>query len=265
MSRPAHRRSAARCRARGRATAGSGPHGSVQFWAPVPLQVQICNWVPSVVLEPGSSRHRPDSRLTSEPFAPWVHCWASVPLQPQIWTGLPADALELPSSTPRRPRRGIQCQPHDQIHHPDHQCSRRGKREPDPHPPTHTRHPSPAGHTPSAASFNPMAGRRGGRSGGSRGLGWWRAWCSLPLLGRSQASTHPLSAGTQARDHPATTRAHAARLTVTIPCRAEGTSRSHEFHVRQPRKPPGGRKRDGGRPRFGPCDTRALDVALERE
>ena len=67
----------------------------------MPLQVQICNWVPSVVLELGSSRQSPDSGLTSDPFAPAVHCCAPVPLHGQYWTLVPAEVpLEVTSRQP---------------------------------------------------------------------------------------------------------------------------------------------------------------------
>ena len=51
-------------------------YGSVHFWLAPPLQSQISNCVPSVVLLPGSSRHRPDCGFTSEPFDWACQTWA---------------------------------------------------------------------------------------------------------------------------------------------------------------------------------------------
>jgi hypothetical protein len=64
--------------------------GRYQRWALVALQSQIWSWVPSVVLLPGSSRHRPDWLLNSA-FVADRYCQpcAPVPLQPHSCTFVP--------------------------------------------------------------------------------------------------------------------------------------------------------------------------------
>ena len=57
-------------------------------WFEPPLQSQISSWVPLVVLNPGSSRHRPDTGFTSIPFT-GSHCWLAPPLQVQSSTSVP--------------------------------------------------------------------------------------------------------------------------------------------------------------------------------
>jgi hypothetical protein len=54
--------------------------GRVHCWFAPPVQVQICNGVPSAELTPVASRHLPEPVLTS--WVPLVvHFWALVPLQ----------------------------------------------------------------------------------------------------------------------------------------------------------------------------------------
>src|SRR6185312_10366333 len=72
---------------------------AVHCWAPVPLQVQYCTFVPAEVPLEATSRQPP--RTWSVPLDSTVQFWAPVPLQLQICTGAPAVVLELLSSTHR--------------------------------------------------------------------------------------------------------------------------------------------------------------------
>src|SRR5436305_2046770 len=65
-----------------------GPQGMAHCWFEPPLQSQISSWVPFVTLNPGSSRHRPDTGLTSIPFTA-SHCWLPPPLQVHSSTRVP--------------------------------------------------------------------------------------------------------------------------------------------------------------------------------
>src|ERR1022692_4182411 len=53
--------------------------GTDHCWLLPPLQVQRSSWVPCVVLNPGSSRHLPETGFTSSPFTA-SHCWLAPPL-----------------------------------------------------------------------------------------------------------------------------------------------------------------------------------------
>jgi hypothetical protein len=65
-----------------RAARGSGStgQGRSHCWFVLSAQVQIWTWVPEPP-KPVSSRHLPDSGLTSSPLDWACHCWAPVPLQ----------------------------------------------------------------------------------------------------------------------------------------------------------------------------------------
>src|SRR5579859_2799767 len=80
--------------------------GSVHLWLAPPLQSQSSSWVPLVVLELGSSRHRPEAGLTSSPEELACHCWLPPPLQVQSSTRLPlAVPLLVTSRQPPSTRR----------------------------------------------------------------------------------------------------------------------------------------------------------------
>src|SRR2546421_10334803 len=65
-----------------------GGQGIAHCWFEPPLQSQISSCVPFVTLNPGSSRHRPDTGLTSIPFT-GSHCWLAPPLQVHSSTRVP--------------------------------------------------------------------------------------------------------------------------------------------------------------------------------
>lgn len=77
--------------------------GKVQCCALVPLHDQICNCVPAVVLEPGSSRHNAETEFTNEPFAPGCHCCADEPLQPDHTIFVP-DGVPPPETVMHPPK-----------------------------------------------------------------------------------------------------------------------------------------------------------------
>src|ERR1700734_1046064 len=64
---------------RGSGSAGAG-YGTDHCWLLPPLQVHRSSWVPCVVVNPGSSRHLPETGFTSSPFTA-SHCWLPPPLQ----------------------------------------------------------------------------------------------------------------------------------------------------------------------------------------
>jgi predicted outer membrane repeat protein len=61
-------------------TAGGGIYQDGTF-APAPVQLQICTWVPGVVENPVSSRHLPDCGLSRAPSDCGCHTCAPVLLQ----------------------------------------------------------------------------------------------------------------------------------------------------------------------------------------
>src|SRR5271165_1291128 len=54
--------------------------GTLHCWFDPPLQVHRSSWVPSAVLNAGSSRHLPEAGLTSSPLTA-SHCWLAPPVQ----------------------------------------------------------------------------------------------------------------------------------------------------------------------------------------
>src|SRR4051812_18521496 len=69
------------------------PTGAFHFWALVPLQVQICSWVPLPVLDPGSSRQKPVSWLIKLSFGPRYHCCHEAPRQSESCALAPGNGV----------------------------------------------------------------------------------------------------------------------------------------------------------------------------
>ena len=55
-------------------------YGTLHCWLAPPLQAHRSSWVPSVLLNAGSSRQPPEAGLTSSPLTA-IHCWLAPPLQ----------------------------------------------------------------------------------------------------------------------------------------------------------------------------------------
>src|SRR5579859_2223975 len=74
-----------------------------QCWLLLPVQSQICSWVPEPP-NPVTSRHRPDCGLNSDPSDRGMNTWAPVPLQSYrstvvpFWVPPPLMSMHLPSA-----------------------------------------------------------------------------------------------------------------------------------------------------------------------